>query len=730
MLVIQMPTNVPYEQLTNNFGVRNTHPVGEGEIEGDKYENDGTGVPVAGCYWYHLGAWVLIGAGGMGVDTQNGGVPVDTPAATIDFNEGVIATGGGGTTQVDCDWAPDGSIQSVAAANAGGIGVDVARGDHAHEGVHSVSKFGDPALVGDVTLSEGANITLTQVGNDIAIAAAGGGAALAVSDEGVPVDPAVTSMDFVGVGVTVASTGPGAVQVNVPGAAAPDNMMPDQKPRDYHDLHLMDSGLLNGEGLRDLNGSEGERCIALCNDGRVLHLRAVNPNGFDPSANMFVLTVEHQNETDASQYQKMTYEIQLTPFEDYDEVSLTLVPEAGFAMTTEIGLLGVEMLHIVFTAVLGFPGPQNIYDFYIPTANLPQPGGLPTPLVPAVPPVIPVTAECVNKAYAGACSWPSVAANRQLSNGPGVVVAWIQDIGAGFTECRSNYYDPSVAVGSRYGVYAEKTITDLTLIGVYNCTRCTVEVGQAYIHYVYTCLDGSGSTHMYYTSEVVSGVNPAQPSNLSVDGRPFGTLPLDMQMAGPSMVVIDNVATGNEEVVLIGQDVGGLTLQAGSLAMYHFNNVAVFTFISEAAIDVYGLMQSQNEYPGGYQLSCSPTMNNIGDPEPVFYLYKMMRESHQSGHDFVLLYKPMSSLDDTTLPWNHVTLLSGSDYGLLDDVLKFVPKVAFNFDYPVRAARVDDKPWYPANHHLRTAYIRYEQTLATLRVMISKDLPSWVLEQN
>jgi hypothetical protein len=40
--------------------------------------------------------------------------------------------------------------------------------------IKSISKSGDPALYRDVTLSEGANITLTQVGQDISIAAGGG----------------------------------------------------------------------------------------------------------------------------------------------------------------------------------------------------------------------------------------------------------------------------------------------------------------------------------------------------------------------------------------------------------------------------------------------------------------------------------------------------------------------------------------------------------------------------
>ena len=49
-------------------------------------------------------------------------------------------------------------------------------------GVSSISKSGDTQLTGDVTLSEGSNITLTQVGNDIEIASSGGGGTPGGSD--------------------------------------------------------------------------------------------------------------------------------------------------------------------------------------------------------------------------------------------------------------------------------------------------------------------------------------------------------------------------------------------------------------------------------------------------------------------------------------------------------------------------------------------------------------------
>lgn len=66
-----MVTQVPDEQLRNNFGTRNTHPTGEGETEGDRYQNDGTGALAAGKWWYHDGAWQLVGGGSSTTTAEN-----------------------------------------------------------------------------------------------------------------------------------------------------------------------------------------------------------------------------------------------------------------------------------------------------------------------------------------------------------------------------------------------------------------------------------------------------------------------------------------------------------------------------------------------------------------------------------------------------------------------------------------------------------------------------------
>lgn len=70
---------------------------------------------------------------------------------------------------------------SVTTANAAGTATDAARSDHTHRGVASFAKNGSTALYGDVTISAGSNITLTQVGNDISIASTSGGSGTVTS---------------------------------------------------------------------------------------------------------------------------------------------------------------------------------------------------------------------------------------------------------------------------------------------------------------------------------------------------------------------------------------------------------------------------------------------------------------------------------------------------------------------------------------------------------------------
>lgn len=68
-------------------------------------------------------------------------------------------------------------ITDVGTANSDGASANFARVDHVHRGVQSLAKSGSSELVGDVTLSAGAGVTLTQTGNDIqfGISAVGSG---------------------------------------------------------------------------------------------------------------------------------------------------------------------------------------------------------------------------------------------------------------------------------------------------------------------------------------------------------------------------------------------------------------------------------------------------------------------------------------------------------------------------------------------------------------------------
>ena len=59
----------------------------------------------------------------------------------------------------------------IAGTEVDGVATTLPRSDHVHRGVHVVKKSGGADIYGDITLSEGANVTLTQSSNDIAVAA-------------------------------------------------------------------------------------------------------------------------------------------------------------------------------------------------------------------------------------------------------------------------------------------------------------------------------------------------------------------------------------------------------------------------------------------------------------------------------------------------------------------------------------------------------------------------------
>jgi hypothetical protein len=94
---------------------------------------------------------------------------------TLSGTGGTALTQAGQDIQIDSPALASAVAASVGSANAVGVGTTSARADHVHQGVHSVKKQGDTALYGDVEFVAGSNVSLTQTGNVITIAATGGG---------------------------------------------------------------------------------------------------------------------------------------------------------------------------------------------------------------------------------------------------------------------------------------------------------------------------------------------------------------------------------------------------------------------------------------------------------------------------------------------------------------------------------------------------------------------------
>lgn len=72
----------------------------------------------------------------------------------------------------------------IAATADEGTGEEASRDDHVHQGIASLRKAGDTVLHGAVTLTGGTNVTLTQSGQDVSIAAAAGVSSNAPQDVG------------------------------------------------------------------------------------------------------------------------------------------------------------------------------------------------------------------------------------------------------------------------------------------------------------------------------------------------------------------------------------------------------------------------------------------------------------------------------------------------------------------------------------------------------------------
>jgi hypothetical protein len=103
------------------------------------------------------------------------GNPNITGDVTIGVSGGAGISQAGSTITISAPALTNTAPSDVGSAASVGVATDSARADHVHRGVTSVSKNGSAQLYGNVTLSAGSGVALTQAGQDISIASTGGG---------------------------------------------------------------------------------------------------------------------------------------------------------------------------------------------------------------------------------------------------------------------------------------------------------------------------------------------------------------------------------------------------------------------------------------------------------------------------------------------------------------------------------------------------------------------------
>lgn len=105
---------------------------------------------------------------GNAILVEGSNVTLVQSSGSITISSG--SSGGGLTTPLSTAIPAD-----VGATGAVGSSGSASPGDHAHKGIHSISKNGSAQIFGDATLSAGPNITLAQTGQDILISSTGSG---------------------------------------------------------------------------------------------------------------------------------------------------------------------------------------------------------------------------------------------------------------------------------------------------------------------------------------------------------------------------------------------------------------------------------------------------------------------------------------------------------------------------------------------------------------------------
>jgi hypothetical protein len=752
------------------------------------------------------------GGAGAGVDTQDDTVPVDTPATTIDFGEGLDATGGGGTTTVDTHWeddapeaiaavadpgvasdevsrkdhvhsctqfgaipdpgvgilavgpasvdgispdyarldhehegvhsvsanggagntgdvdlrdgtgfsftdlgggviqgdytgttvpSPGAGILAVGAANVDGVSADYARVDHVHEGVHSVAKSGDPALTGDVTLTEGANVTITQVANNIQIAASGGGAV-------------------------------------TPGGGD------QEKAWDYHELLKliepdMPAGFAN-------NGMPSQRQIQMVTTDGVTKILILWHDGQTTDAKFYLTTVYTDN-SPTYRYTVHTTEISLI-VDSEAEVPIVTIPD-DFCLVTQMHPQDGQIIHLVFVGQDGADTTQNVYD-----ACMTGPGSVfaDTILPPsATPDTLQLNAHRVNgvSSLDQPCQHVSATAVNALTQGAGLVVVWSQPIIAqGIYHILSSAWDDTyVSPANPYagGNYqADCLVSTQVPAPAYDSVKPTVEVGNGYIHCCYVRSDGVTNL-LWYSNTLPTFPALLTPTWNNVNGSdvesaaPAG-LGLDVAQA-PSMVIVYNGSQARDEVIVVVND---QTLLSNSLHWYAFDDTLAQgvppAYIADGYTDLLDDTR-QAQLLNRYQLGLSHPdySGEEGSEGPWVYLYKLMSSdvANDTVVDFILQYAQWGAFPDPAVPWASVPIICGqADRVTAAAEMLFTPKVHYSNDYPVRSWKEenDSSPWYPINIYLKIkvnliwADVAYD--FSADRIMILKDIPLYLFGGN
>ena len=339
---------------------------------------------------------------------------------------------------------PGVDIQDVGSLVSPGTNAEYARDDHEHRGVRSIAA-GGPDIFGDVTLSPGNNIVLTQLGDDIEISAS------------LPAGGTEKIDDFFDVG------------------AVPQTR---------------------------LNGSPAQRCNTILANGRRCFLHEENNLLYLTVVNKYMASPDIQE----GPFHTRTYKIEVYEYISQEPVEIEM---SEICMVAEVGDTEGEMLHISLIGMSPGAGDlvNQVYSIYVPTMMLPYDDAegvaeltFAAPYGDGVP--THVFAEKVNQAMSDdPCMHVSMCAVENLLLGPGVAVVWVRD-DDDVQRVWSNFYDPTQVPGSRYAAMVSGYLEARVDIAVQTDSRNpTVEADAGIIHCAYM-----NEGDLYYSNTGVTGI--------------------------------------------------------------------------------------------------------------------------------------------------------------------------------------------------------------------------------